>query len=194
MVLLVSCYLVVGCLIGAELSRRGAPFEVAAAALLGWPLQVHLLESGLPPALPALPGVVAPPGPHQDRIDHAFASVRELLQRTGHGELDLGAELEGLRSTLRLVDERLGVVDGILADVGSEAPGRDRLDASLAELADVRARAEEEVEAVVTELLRLRVQIGIVSLSGDTLPVRDGLRALTARVTTLGELARMTGG
>lgn len=86
---------------------------------------------------------------------------------------------------MRVVDKRLAMVDTILADV-SECSNDQAV-----KLGAAGNRSAAEVEAVLDELDRLRLQMGMVALSGDSLSVQECLAALTARVRALDELSRI---
>lgn len=118
-----------------------------------------------------------------------FARVHEVAPR---GDADWLYDLGTLERSLRAADARLGLVDKILAEAAEDRAGVGA-DASLHTLADRRARAVAGIEAVLDELVRMRVQIGIVALSGDTHSVRRSLVSLTARVRALDEISRLGG-
>jgi len=174
-------WLAAGIVVAIALRSRGAGVETVAAAVVGWPLLVHQLFEG--------PGRPTPPaaGPLGPEIERAFAKVREVAPR---GDADWLGDLEVLKASLRAADARLALVDRILAEAAEDRASAS-VAASIAQLTARRARTLAEVEAVLAELVRMRVQIGIVALSGDTLPVRDGLLSLNARVRALDEMSRL---
>ena len=177
-------WLALGVVVALALRSRGAGVETVVAAVVGWPLLVHQLFEG--PARPA-PPEAGPAGPLGTEIERAFAKVREVAPR---GDADWLGDLEVLRASLLAADARVALVDRILAEA-AEDRGSASVAASIAQLTARRARTLAEVEAVLAELVRMRVQIGIVALSGDTLPVRDGLLSLNARVRALDEMSRL---
>lgn len=175
-------YVAVGGAVAVGLRRQGAGLDTCGAAVVAWPFLVHLLggETAVPDD---------PSGPLGGAIARAFAKVEEVLDRSDADGLHWTGELGALRRSLEEADRRLTVVDRILADAAEEPSAGGALAESLGALRATRGRAAAEIEAVLDELARLRVQIGIVALSGDSMPVREGLRGLTARVRALDELA-----
>jgi hypothetical protein len=92
-------------------------------------------------------------------------------------------ELVALDAALRRADARIATVDRLL---GEEALRGDPLAAQLERARDFAA---DEVEAVLRGVVQLRVQVGLVALAGDTVPVRDRMRELAARVRAIEELS-----
>jgi len=78
-----------------------------------------------------------------------------------------------------LLGEVVEVADRILGDGGE---GLDALQAA-------RGRAAAEIEEVLAGVGLLRVQVGLLTLAGDTTPVRARLVELQARVAALEEVA-----
>jgi hypothetical protein len=175
-------WLVIGAGTAAWMRARGAPTSSCAAAVVAWPLMVHLLRS---PAAEA-----SAPGPLGAKIQRSFERLDELVAREAFDSAVWTGDLAALRVALESADQRLAVVDRILADA-AEDRAHAGVDASLAELSARRDRAAAEVDAVLAELARLRLKIGAVALSGDAMPVRDGLRSLTSRVRAADELSRL---
>jgi hypothetical protein len=54
-----------------------------------------------------------------------------------------------------------------------------------------RTSAAAEVEAVLEGIVQLRLQIGLRSLAGNSVPVRERLRDLRARLAAVDELAQL---
>lgn len=173
---LLAGYALAGFAVAAALSRRGAPSGTALSALAVWPLLLPLF--GAPAA------VGSRPGPMSARIDQVFAALAQVLRQTGTTELSEG-DLERLREALHRADERLALVDGLLAqpaEDGSRSWGR---------LHQARRHAASEIEAVLSELAELRLQIGLLTLSGGG-SVRAQLEALQSRVAALEEVEAAT--
>lgn len=168
-VILLGVYLLIGGGMVATLLRRGQPAATALSALVAWPL----LVSGDPSATPS--------GPYWSRIAATF----EALQRALPGEasaLLTPADLAVLRSSLERADQRIAVVDRLLADpVLAAEPSSGRL-------LEARSRAAAELEAVLGGVIQLRVSVGLLTLAGDTAGVRARLGELSARVRALEEL------
>src|SRR5690606_26310440 len=100
-------------------------------------------------------------------------------------------DLDGLITALYRADERLALVDRLLDSMQTPEglPTQGGLAQSLADLRRARAVAAAEVEAVLEGLAQLRVQIGLRSLVGNSVPVRECLRDLRARLAAVDELA-----
>jgi hypothetical protein len=171
--LVLGLYALTGFAVAAVLTRRGVPSTTAVSAIAVWPLLVPLLT-----------GPSAPPtrsGPLSARIEGVFAALRTVLAETGTTELS-NADLDRLRAALHRADERLALVDRLLAqpiDAGSR---------SLDRLQQARGHAQSEIEAVLASLVELRLQIGLLTLSGNGASVRDQLVALQSRVAALEEV------
>lgn len=169
-------WLAVGAAVGLTLARQGQPRPTALSAVLAWPALVGLLGT-----TPDDGGMAA--GPYAERIVAAFQALRAALTETGlTGTVDLQA-LAAMEVALRRADARLCAVDRLLAD---EAVARD---AGAERLGAARAHAAEEIEAVLRQLVTVRVQLGLVALAGDTGPVRAHLAELGARARALAEVA-----
>jgi hypothetical protein len=173
---LLAAYALAGLAIGTALSRRGQPASTALSALAVWPLLVPLLSSP-PPPLPVRSG------PLSERIDGVFAALGSVLAETGTTELS-SADLERLRSALHRADERLALVDGLL---GQPIEAGGDVARSVDRLRQARAHAGSEIEAVLAGLVELRLQIGLLTLSGGG-SVREQLKALQSRVAALEEV------
>ncbi|MFT4623232.1 MAG: hypothetical protein ACI8PZ_001888 [Myxococcota bacterium] len=170
-VALALTYLIVGGITGLALGRAGHGSSLAVSALAVWPLLLPLV--GAPPA------AVTPPGPYSERIGRTFASLRSVLSDPAAVDVPWVADLDGLEESLMVADARLALVDRLLADAGSEG----------GPLRAARHAAGREIEAVIDEVLELRLQVGLVALAGHALPVRDRLRELVARARALHEVS-----
>lgn len=171
---LLVVYVVVGAVTAMALQGRGQPPGTVAAAVVAWPLLLGLFEGAQ--ALPA-------GGPFQARIQAAFADLGRALREPAAEALISPEELTRLRASLGSIDARIGMVDRLLDDEGLRGdPLGDRL-------REARAHAAAEVEAVLRGLVQLKLQVGLLALVGDTLPVRERMRELGARVRALEEIS-----
>lgn len=177
---LFGAYLGAGVVTAAAFTRHGAARSTVATAIVAWPFLVHALWAD--ERRPDMPR-----GPTRDAIDQAFGRLDETLRRGGGLPTDGAVDLAALRDALVGADARLAVVDRILAE-DRDAPGEGPLAEGLARLRARRDRAAAEIGAVLGELAQLRVQLGIQALSGDAVPLRDGLRRLIARARALDEV------
>jgi hypothetical protein len=114
-------------------------------------------------------------GPYAGRIAAAFAAL-------AGADLDPVA-LARVRDALLRADARVALVDRMLAELGP--------DPEAARLVEARARAADEIEAVLRGVAQLRVQLGLVALAGDTAPARRAMAELAARVGALEELTTL---
>lgn len=171
---LLVVYVVVGAVSGAALRQRGQPMGVSASAIVAWPLLLGLFESSA--------GVVAT-GPYAARIQRAFVELAAAMRDPAAASLASEEEMLRLRASLCTVDARVGMVDRLLDD---EALREDPLGNRLRE---ARAHAAAEIEGVLRGLVQLKLQMGLLALVGDTLPVRERMRELGARVRALEELS-----
>lgn len=177
---LFGAYLGAGAMVAAAFARQGADRSTVGTAVVAWPFLVHLLwGADVRPE--------APRGPTRDAIDQAFVRLDDAVRRGGGLAAEGVVDLVALRDALHAADARLAVVDRILAE-DRDAPDQGPLAESLARLRTRRDRAADEISAVLGEIARLRVQLGIQTLSGDTVPLRDGLRGLIARARALDEV------
>ena len=182
----VAGYLVVGVGFAAVLSRRGQPPATALSALAVWPLLVPLLQEAPAPAAPS-----AGPGPFAGRIDGALAALIGIA-READAESVVDADLGGLRTALQRADERLARVDRVLAaELAGDGPRSDGARRQLEALRQARVHAAAEIEGVLDQITELRLQIGLVALTGGDDAVRDQLRALQSRVAALDEVGRV---
>lgn len=190
---LLGIYVVIGVVVAGWLVRRGTSAPLALSALVCWPL---LLPGGArartpSPSRSASPSP-SPSGPLRAAIDQAFAKLDEALADAP----ELGGawrdELRTLEACLVRADARLAIADRMLAE-----PAADGLDASTAALAERRAHTAREVGAVLAEVGRLRLALGLRLLApaagvgasaGPSL--REALDQLLARVAALDEVDR----
>ena len=171
-IVLLSLYGLVGLGCGIALRGRGHPLPTAVSALVAWPLLVGLMEA-----------TPAGAGPFQARIDAVFEALGRALREAPSASLTSPEELIGLRAALVAADARIGMVDRLLDDPALQGdPLGQRL--SLA-----RGHAAAEIEGVLRGLVQLKLQVGLVALLGDTLPVREQMRDLSARARALQEIA-----
>lgn len=170
-------YLAVGTVGGAVLARRGYPASTCVGAVLGWPLVLAALD----------PAPVGRQGPMSARIEDTFRALDATLADPSSQGLALGDDLRVLRESLGRADCRLILADRLIADEPPDGDAETR--ASFATLREARAHAVREIEGVLSGLVRLRVQIGMLALAGDATPIRDRLRELGARVRALEEVS-----
>lgn len=165
-----AAYLVVGGLVAWRLRGDGS-WAAAVGALVAWPVFLPLLTGPTGPA-----GA----GPHAGRIRDVFAALERTLADPAAGEVPWNGDLDGLRDALLRTDERLGLVDRLLA----ESPP-DRAEG----LRAARTRTSGEIGAVLDEVVQLRLQIGLAALAGDAASVRERLHELLHRARALDEVA-----
>jgi hypothetical protein len=194
-------YLGIGAAMAWHLGRRGHGLGTATSALACWPLLLGLVGRP-PPRITELdfagPG---PTGPNHARIDSCMNTLRQGLAEDFEGPagsttnlLDT-AQLSKLARSLHRADHRIARVDRLLIDTEAQrqlvtAPqGDPQLLAALAGLRRARDHAHQELEAVLSGLLSLRVQLGLFALAGESEPVRERLAELEARVAALAELS-----
>jgi hypothetical protein len=159
---LLVAWLLVGGLVAGRLRAAGEGWPAALVALPCWPLMVTAL--GAPP---------------RGRVDEALSRLDVALRSAGES-VDLGA----LRESLLAAEARLGRFDQLLRDLADAAPQ------DLTRLRAARATGEGEIEAVLAELVRLRVQLGLSALRPEAVPVRARLAELAARVAAIEEVSR----
>ncbi len=165
-------YLAIGLYLAHGLRRDGHA-GAAAAAVFTWPLFMetadgrHQLRAG----------------PAAGAIRKGVSDLRRALDEPGVEGLFAESDVQRIEQALVAADARVGTVDRLLADpaVRETAEG-ERLQVA-------RDRAETEVQAVLKNLIQLRIQLGLVALAGETGPVRDRLMELSARLTALEEVA-----
>lgn len=172
---LLAVYLAIGAVTAGALRGRGQAPGVVASAVVAWPLLLGLFEAS------PTPGLV--PGPLHARIQRSFLDLTAALRDAAAPELVTEGELAVLRASLLAVDSRLGMVDRLLDDEALRGdPLGDRL-------RQARARAAAEIEGVLRGMVQLKLQVGLLALAGDTLPVRERMRELGARVRALEEIS-----
>lgn len=172
--LLLAAWLVIGGATALALTRRGQPPATALTALVAWPVLVPLLTDGAVPRST---------GPFVTRIDTCFTSLRAALADPSAAGVIGAEDLATLESALRRADARIGMVDRLLQeDAVSDDPVATQLHRA-------RGFAAEEIEAVLRGVVQLRVQVGLVALAGDTLPVRERMNELGARVRAIEEMS-----
>jgi hypothetical protein len=174
---LAGAWVGVGVGVGVVLVRQGQPVATGVAALLVWPALLPLLAPAGEAAAPEVGG------PFRQRIGAAFEALRAALVDPALSGVADAATLDPIESSLRRADARIAAVDRLLEDSAVAA------DPAAVRLHQARTHAADEVEAVLRQLVTVRVQLGLVALAGDTEPVRSHLGALAARARALEELA-----
>jgi hypothetical protein len=176
-------YVAIGVVIATLLARRGHAPGVALGAFACWPLFVSLLGEQ--------PGR-ATPGPLHARIATTLLDLREAMAEPGALGLALPEDLAGLVDDLHRADERLALVDRLLASVAAgrttTAPG---VLQSTDELRRARGATAAQIEAVLDGVVQLRLQIGLRALAGNSVPVQERLRDLRGRLAAIDEIAAM---
>lgn len=174
--LLLGAWLLLGGCTALALARRGQPVTTALSALIAWPVLLPLLGDGGGSATDA-----RHKGPFVTRIDTCFTALRGALADPSVCGIVTTEELVSLEQALRRADGRIGMVDRLLAEDALRA------DPLATQLDRARALAADEIESVLRGVVQLRVQVGLVALAGDTLPVRERMRELGARVRAIEE-------
>lgn len=170
-----ATYVVVGATVAWLLGRRGVRSAVAVSALGCWPLLLPLLSAG---------PEVASTGPLSDRIGRCAEELRNTMADPRAENVVVVEDLDELVADLHRADQRVGMVDALVADVrasSGDAPG-------LEALLSARIRAAAEVEAVLEGMVELRLSIGLRSLAGNSVPVQERLGDLRARLGALNEI------
>ncbi len=177
--MLLGSYLVVGLVMAAWLQRAGHERGPVLGALIAWPMLLPLLQQ------PA-PAPVAASGPFRDRIDAVLRALLLTLGDPAAAGVPWSADLDGLRGALHAADARLGLVDRLLDDgaLGSEAAVVE----GVARLQAARERSVRELEAVLSEVVQLRLQVGVAALAGGGDSLAGRLRDLSHRAAALHEL------
>lgn len=163
-------YLGIGIFVAYGYYQRGSTLG-AVSALVAWPVLIGNWTS-------ERPGVGS--GPFSGKIQAAFRALELAMNEpVVHGLLPL-PELEVLQQSLLRADSRIGMVDRLLEDPAVHE--------GAAPLREARSRAAREVEQALSEVIQLRIQLGLVALAGDTQPIRGRLQSLGARVRALEEM------
>jgi hypothetical protein len=170
-----------GLTVAAVLGRRGHAPAVALSAVACWPLLLPLLRTTAAP----------PAGPLHGRIVEVVAALREIMAEPGVDAVAMPADLDGLAAALARADERLAMVDRMLASVASDAAPTPGVAQGVAQLQRARVTTAAEIEAVLDGMVQLRLQIGLRSLAGNGVPVQERLRDLRCRLAALDELAAL---
>lgn len=169
-------YLLAGGAVAVGLVRRGEPRANVLLSLVTWPLLLPLLWDAAP---------TSTGGPLTRRIDDALDALAATLGDPSAGELPGGDDVGFLREALHRADSRVALVDRLL-----DSPDAASAPDAQATLRTARATAVAEIEAVITGVIELRLQVGLLALHGDTGPVRERLRELRGRIGAFDEVAR----
>ena len=175
-------YVALGAASATLLARRGHPPAVALGAIACWPLFVPLLGRAPEPR-----GA----GPLHARIVAVVAALREAMRDPCAAGLHLPEDLDLLVDQLHRADERLAMVDRLLASTAADAGRAPGVAQGIAQLRRARAATAAEIEAVLDGVVQLRLQIGLRSLAGNSFPVQERLRDLRSRLAAIDELAAM---
>jgi hypothetical protein len=181
-VALLLLWLGAGAGVGVRLARAGFAPATSASALLLWPALLGLVGAPEPRVA----------GPFAARIEAAFGALAAALANPAAAPLAWEGEASALREALHAADQRIVLVDGLLS--GVDATGDAAVDASRAALVRARDHAAAEIEAVLAGVVELRLQVGLLALAGDPVPVRDRLRGLRARARALAEVDTLGAG
>lgn len=184
---LAAGYVVAGAVVATLLSRRGHSAAVSVGAFACWPLLISLLSRGASTAVP---------GPLHGRIVETIAALRSAMAEPGAECLALPGDLAELTDDLHRADERLAMVDRLLASVSRDGTTSGVMQGpgvmqGIDELRRARAASCSQIAAVLDGVVQLRLQIGLRSLAGNNVPVQERLRDLRARLAALDELAAM---
>jgi hypothetical protein len=188
-------YLGVGAAMAWHFGRRGHGLGTSTAALACWPLLLGLIGRA-PPQRELELDAARERGPNRSRIYTCVAGLRQALQeqlgdaRVGTPLID-HAQLDKLAKSLHRADQRLARIDLLLHETQTQrqVAGDPSLQAAIARLRDARDHAARELEAVLSGLVSLRIQLGLFALAGESEPVRERLVELEARVAALAELS-----
>ena len=176
------CYVALGIASALLLGRRGHPPAVALSAIACWPLFVPLIARDPEPR-----GA----GPLHARIVGVVTALREAMRDPCAAGLHLPEDLDLLVEQLHRADERLQMVDRLLASTAPDAGRAPGVAQGIAQLQHARAATAAEIEAVLDGVVQLRLQIGLRSLAGNSVPVQERLRDLRSRLAAIDELAAM---
>ncbi|GDX83000.1 hypothetical protein LBMAG42_48110 [Deltaproteobacteria bacterium] len=162
--MVVVVWLCVGLVVAAALHHRREPLSTALAAIPAWPLLLPVLLG--PATSEASP-----------RANAALERLAAALAEAGEP-----CALQGLREGLVAAETRLDRLDRLLAELG------DAGEAELARVRLIRQGTASEIDAVLAEMVRLRVSIGLAALANEPRAVRAQLGELVARVRALEEV------
>jgi hypothetical protein len=191
-------YIGIGAAMAWHLGRRGHSLGTATSALACWPLLLGLVGRPPPPTSALSFAEPVQSGPNHARIEGCMSTLRQGLDEDCEGsagaQLIDAAQLAKLARSLHRTDHRIARVDRLLLETEAQRqltqPQLDpQLQAALASLRRARDHAARELEAVLSGLLSLRVQLGLFALAGESEPVRERLAELEARVAALAELS-----
>ena len=171
-------YVVMGISTSATMIRRGQRLSLALPALVCWPLLLGLLQTEWKARLQ---------GPLHEAITHATQNLRTALSEPGAAGLVESTEIEMLEESMLKADARIATVDRLLQEQGTTQISR--IQDGYTQLAAARARAFDELQAVIDGTVQLRLQIGLRSLAGSGPAVQDRMLELEARVRALSELS-----
>ncbi len=171
----VLLYVLVGIGVGAMLHFRGRDGAVAGSALAVWPLLLPLLGNAPPRA--------AVGGPFAGRIASTFRALLDALGDPSAGDAPWDEDVVPLRAALQEADQRVAFADRLLADAGADETR------TVTRLREARERTAREIEDVLAGVVELRLQVGLLALSGNAVAVRDQLRAFHARARALAEVS-----
>ncbi len=177
--MLATTWFVIGAGIAWMLATRGHAQEVALTALVAWPFLI--------PSLTAPRRAPLPTGPHAARIDRAVDQVRQALTDADAHHPATEHDLTTLAAALHAADARIGRVDRLLSEPFTSDAAE--VTAERQALTAARDAATGDLDAVLAGLAQLRLQVGRLTLAGDTTQVGSRLGELRARVQALGELA-----
>jgi len=165
-------YLAAGGVVAAKLGDR-----------LGWAGRIGALAAW-PVFLPLLSGPTGRPGPHGPRIIEVFSALERTLADPAADGVPWTADLSGLRQALTRSDERIALVDRLICDAGSAPTGP---------LKSAREQAATELQAVLDEVVQLRMQIGLAALHGNAESVKQRLSELLDRARAIDEVTGLHG-
>ncbi|MGB1275042.1 MAG: hypothetical protein ACPG77_04765, partial [Nannocystaceae bacterium] len=151
----------------------------AVSGLACWPLLWSLMRQRQPPGDRG----------RNDRIDAAITALRGTLE---HAEfIPPGVSLDHLQLALHRVNARISWADRMLQECG-ETGASPELHQTIVTLRASREHAAGELDAVLSSLVQLRIQLGLADLAEGKEPVAQCLGDLQARVDALRALSSMT--
>lgn len=158
-------WLCVGLAVAGALHHRREPLATALAAVPAWPLLLPVLLG--PASSEASPRANA-------ALERLAAALAEAGETCG---------IDGLRDGLVAAETRLARLDRLLGELG------DAGEADVARVRRARQTTAAEIDAVLAEMVRLRVSIGLAALESEPRAVRAQLDELVARVRALEEVS-----